>query len=53
MTEDDETWAFKVVNKAITAMAVFNKGPFSHQPKSSNDFMTVLSNSLQKHSHTL
>ena len=51
MAKEDKTHTFKVVNKAITAAAVSNKGPFNHQPKNSNNFMTVLSNSLQEHSH--
>ena len=49
MTEDDKTQTFKVVNKAVTAAAVSNKDSLNHQPKNSNNFMTVLSNSLQKH----
>ena len=53
MAEDDKTWALKVVNKAITAVVISNKGSFNHQPKNSNDFMTVLLNNLQKHSHAL
>ena len=53
MTEDDKTCALKVVNEAVTAVAVSNKGPLNHQFKSNNDFMAVLLNSLQKHSHAL
>ena len=49
MTEDDEIWALEIVNEAVTAVVVSNKGSLSHQLKSSNDFMTVLLNSLQKH----
>ena len=49
MAEKDKTYAFEVVNKVVTAAAVSNKDFFNHQPKSSNDFMTVLSNNLQKH----
>ena len=53
MTEKNETCALKVVNEAVTAAAIFNKDFFNHQPKSNNDFIIVLLNSLQKHSHTL
>ena len=49
MTEDDETHTLEVVNEAVTAVAVFNKFFFNYQFKSSNDFMTVFLNSLQKH----
>ena len=53
MAEEDETQALEVVNEAATAAVVSSKGPLSHQPKSSNDFMAVLSNSLQEHSRAL
>ena len=53
MAEEDETCALEVVNEAVTAVAVSNKGFFSHQPKSSNDFITVLLNSLQEYFHAL
>ena len=49
MVKEDETCTFEVVNEAVTAVAVSNKDSLSHQFKSSNDFMTVLLNSLQKH----
>ena len=49
MAEDDEIWTLKIVNEAVTAVMVFNKDPLSHQLKSSNDFMTVFLNNLQKH----
>ena len=38
MTEEDETHIFEVVNEAVTVMAVSNKDPLNHQPKSSNNF---------------
>ena len=49
MAEDDKTHTLKVVNEAVTAAAIFNKDSLNHQPKSSNDFMAVLLNSLQEH----
>ena len=49
MIENDETCAFEVVNEAVTAVTVSNKNSLNHQPKSNNDFMIVLLNSLQKH----
>ena len=49
MIKDDETCALEIVSEAVIAAAVSNKGFFNHQPKSSNNFMAVLSNSLQKH----
>ena len=53
MAEDDETHTLEIINEAVTAMTVSNKNSFNHQPKSSNDFMTVFSNSLQKHFYAL
>ena len=49
MIKDDKTHTLKVINEAVTAAAVSNKGSFNHQFKSSNNFMAVLSNSLQEH----
>ena len=49
MVEENKTCTLEVVNKAITATVISNKGSFNHQPKSSNDFMTVFLNNLQKH----
>ena len=51
MAEDDEIHAFKIINEAVTAAAVSNKNSFNYQFKSNNDFITIFSNSLQKHSH--
>ena len=53
MAEKNETYTFEVINEVVTAAAVSNKNFLNHQLKSSNNFMTVLSNSLQKHSHAL
>ena len=53
MAEEDETHVLEVINKAVTAVAVSNKDSLNHQSKSSNNFMTVLSNSLQEHFYTL
>ena len=49
MIEENETCVLKVINKVITATSVSNKGFFNHQLKTSNNFMIVFSNSLQKH----
>ena len=53
MAKKDETCALEVINEAVTATVISNKGSLNHQLKSSNNFMTVLLNSLQKHSHAL
>ena len=53
MTEKNEIQTFKIVNKTVTVTIIFNKGFFNHQFKSSNDFITVLLNNLQKYFYTL
>ena len=49
MAEDNKTCVFEIVNEAVTATAVFNKNPLNYQFKSSNNFITVISNNLQKY----
>ena len=41
ITEENKTQTFKIVNKAVTTAAVFNKNSFNHQFKNNNNFIIV------------